>query len=352
MSRRRFAKQQRTRRRSNVAPLTGAVIGQSNGTRWFDNSAVSGQTNEGEQAFLDAINVYNPDVTLINGATGGSAAHIDADTGSGYWYDPDTETFGDAWDNMITALDGATPDFFVYTLGETDISALFAGTITARQHEDAVFGVLEGINALFPDAIILIQRIGRLNQTISSLDVSYNTVRTVQDLAESTLDYVYFGCETYDQPMADTYHYENYTTIGARNAERVAALKGYRSEVGTLGAHIVAVSASNGSTTVRVVIEHDAGDDVDKTGSFSNQGWRVLVNGVNRTGSANVIKIDENTFDLTITTAPSGAQAITVDYVINSLKNITNANLSNFISDNAEPVMPLRGTRGFVATKV
>lgn len=348
MSRRNFAKQQRTRRRSNP-PVLIAGLGQSNMARYFDND---GAGNQGEQAVNSVMQAFNPQNTFINGATGGSAAHVDADNGSGYWYDPDTDTFGGAWDNFIDALDGRTPDVVFWSQGETDIFYLNNGTITGQQYEDALFGIFAKINELYPDCLILIQRIGRFGNETSSFDTEYNDVRNAQDLAEETLDYVYFGAESYDLEMQDTYHLTDYTVIATRMANRAAALLGYRSEVGTLGVRIASIEASNGSTTITVTLDHDAGDDIDKTGSFSNQGWRILINGANRTGSANVTKVDENTLQLTSTVAPSGSQVVAVDYVINSQKGQTIGLLSDYISDNANPVMPLQGVRGFEAIKV
>lgn len=338
-----------TLRAVTVISIVAVLAGQSNTARWFDNSAVSGKSDEGKAAFLSTVGSYTDDVTILNGATGGSAAHKDADNGSGYWYDPATQTFGGAWDAFIAAIGSNTPTHIIWGQGETDIFYLNNNTISESDYETAQMAIFAKMNEVFPNAKILIQRIGRFGSTTSSFDLEYLYVRRAQDNAEQTLDYVYFGCETYDQAMDDTYHLNDYTVLGTRVGERVAALEGLRDEQGTIGPRILSVGASNGSTTITITLDHDGGDDIDKTGSFSNRGWRILINGANRTGSSNVTKVNSTTLELTATAAPSGSQSVEIEYIALTEKNISD--LSLYISDNANPIMPLQGVRGFEAIK-
>lgn len=103
------------------------------------------------------------------------------------------------------------------------------------------------------------------------------------------LDFVCFGAEAFDIPLADSQHYtpEGQVILHARLANRIAAVMGKRSESGTLGPIITSASYSGNIVTAHVTLDGAAGISGSETEQFyiEDDGTAATISSLSIAGS-------------------------------------------------------------------
>lgn len=295
-------------------------------------------------------------VNLINGAIGASGMHVDAAGGGGYWYDPDTNTKGGAYTNMLTQIDAAVEsrshiDLMLWQQGENDAVFIADATITQAQFRSALNECFAAFRVdLSSDLPIYIAMLPR--DTNSGDEVGYQSVK------DEYLDYIVdnsnseFLSENYDQPQFENVHLTQAGSevIFSRYAQRALALLGKRSAVGTIGPQVVEADADGSS--IYLQIDHDNGNSLMVPNGAEDM-FRVedtvgvmTINDVTTSKespfyfSVQLAQISPTTIQLVMSRAVVGAFTVQVAY--GSMPDLDGTD-PEVVVDNAAPSMPLRG---------
>lgn len=308
--------------------LSGA--GQSNMANYF---AVSGET----ETETELANTFTtPD--FINGATSGSALIKSNDDGSGYWYDPDTSTFGGAYDTWATSVSGKTIHAIIWDQGESDREA---GDSTAKraEYKAGLIALFNKMRSVVGNVPILIVPLSREDNTFA-WDDGYEAVRRTQIELASEYDWIGLTPEKYDLAMADNLHLTSasYDVQAVRNARKVSHFMGYAVTGNLDGPKINAVSRIG--TFVGMQIDHDAGTDFTPTTDingfrFFDDGVEIPITSASRTGA--------DTISLVLSSTPSGTETLVYGY---GAMTTTDVDYTKLVVDNeATYPLPLHAAR-------
>ena len=323
--------------------------GQSGGAKLETLYDEAGEINL-ENVLLANANVINGE--FVNGAYGGSAADKRADDGAGYWYNNETGAVEDVYnDYFLTNIDlrshGRNGVKYIYwNQGEKDYFGIDDGLITKADYKNATKKIMQKFANQFPQAKVIFGVLNRYEGTPGTYeDSSIQAVREAQREVAEEEPNVLGIVETYDLVMVDDFHQDQagYEEIGRRIAALALADKGYASATGTVGPSISGATFTDSSADITVSITHDGGTALSGSETI---GFRVLVNGTPATVSS--ITTGAN-LTVTLSSALSSGDVITLDYVWGLMNGYTPANA---IVDNADNPMPLQGVYGLSVSEV
>lgn len=271
---------------------------------------------------------YLNDSTFTNGATGGTAAHASADEGSGYWFDPGTNTTGSAYTAFLSACDLAgrsNIDAVIWGQGETDAKALTAGTITKDDYKNAVFSTFCRMRAdLGQHLQIYIQMLGSTDVSDALItDAGFQDVRDVQLELISAHSWIHRAGTAIDLTRADNYHLNQagYETIAIRNACIILAADGKQNPTGTQGPAVQ--SATYQDDVVTVSVSHDGGTSLSGTETGA---WRLTDDGAD-VAISGISYPDSSTISLTLGAAIAQGSNVSLWYGYGKMNGITSSNI-------------------------
>lgn len=274
--------------------------GQSNSSNGFESvdRGYEVYSSEGLAAFESTLASYYADVEYLQQTdTGEPVMKVNKGAGSDNWWIDTDLSDGPIlieWDNQT--------DSYVGGVGAWGCSDKSHCTIWIGGEGDG--GTDEGdfetaLEQLFNRFIALTNTGHKIFCVIpgTGSNASYQRQRNaILDLIES-MDNVYFAAEACDLDMADADHYSAaaQTILHTRIANRVAAVLGKRSEVGTLGPIITSATYSGSS----VVATFEKDGDFDLSGSETGQ-FHIEDDGVPLTINSFTIDNDANTIIFTL----------------------------------------------------
>lgn len=300
----------------------------------------------GNSQFLTTAGLYFTEVNTIQGATGGSAASFDVKP-SNFWWNPNNETKGTAFDNFDNAVAAASVDpeqidFILWDQGQTDATdgGLNDAVITKQQYKDVVKRIFKEMRLTVPNArIILVEPASK--QSASVDDVGWQLFREATREIIEEVDYVLPAPSMIDASMVDSVHPDQagYELRMTRLAETCAYYenKGGLTDV-IFGPQISNITAINSTRTIFADINHFGGATMDvATISEANfRGWRVEVNGspvnVAYTSSINSDRVELTLEDHFI----AETDTITVTYPYGKADNVFETNVVQ--DDNSRPI--------------
>lgn len=239
-----------------------------------------------------------------------------------------------------------TPDFVHISLGTNDRSS--GAFATKTQFKNAYQALCASINARWPTAKILVQKIGTATAISGA---SNNKDRNAQWVREShietvdELSYAYFSNEVFDQAATDSVHPNSFAELGKRVARRCAELQGYTVNGGTEGATLVSASAT-GANTLTATISHDAGTDFTPTTGIS--GFVVFSDGVLNVVTA-AARASATTINITTTDSLGVANTLYYIYGMMSTAVDSGYDYTQVVVDNSTNAMPLQAGHVVVA---
>ena len=253
--------------------------GQSNANKLFGDYSGAGRNK-----YAETVGPNYSRITNINGATDGAAAHKDADTGPGYYWDTDTDAKGPAYTTLDTAVsnsgvNSSDVDLIFWLQGEKDADKIDDATITKAEFKSATESIFDQLAADYPNAQIVLVPLGfDTNDTTNDgwfeARQAHYEITTNGTSAGTT---VYEGPALFNLTHSDDLHYDQagYEGIGLRLARRGLYLDGKISNTG-LGPRITASSFAGGGTTETVTIAHSHGSNLSGT---DRVGWPIFDDG-------------------------------------------------------------------------
>ncbi len=300
------------------------------------DSGSAGGRNKMIETISQSIN--DKAIMMLNGATGGTYAT--SLSGSPYWYDVAGAARGVPFNTFysVTGSYPYAPKYILWDQGQADSGPIGQGTVTKAQYKAALRAIFADMNATYPSAKILIQRIfTRTGVFNNSNNVGCQAVREVQQELIDELSYVYRMSSTYDLAQsADDLHMTDaaYVTAGQRNGRFIANLEG-ATNTGVNGPYVSAVSRSG--TTVTITIVHDGGTDISPASAIAGFHFYDGAVGVGEITINTAVRTNATTITLTLASAPvSGTE--TLVYIYGAEYSLVKANV---VKDNATVSMPL-----------
>lgn len=329
-----------------------AIIGQSNGSNWFDEGANPGATAndvlrmfnasgwatiganaDGAKSFgnslITGLTTAIP-VALLDYAVSATALRSEADSGAGYWLDATANEPYDLFtDGAVTDLGGEC-EFVVWIQGERDARS---DLVTEAEYESSLTTFISNVRSDLTNRSgqtnlpFIISRLGR-GTVAGDDDDDFQAIRNAQRSVADTVADVYF-IEAYDLDIPDGTHYSNaaYITHGQRAAQAPLDILG--EETYHQGPAISSWSRSGTSVTVNLT--HRGGTDFTPTTGitgfrFTDGGTPITINSAVRTNAT--------TITLTLASTPSGAEQL--DYAYGA-----NPTISSVVVDNSALTLPL-----------
>lgn len=325
-----------------------AVIGQSNGARWFyagsgqmpnnllrkyneNGWAELSQSANGGVTFGNAIiNSLGIPVGLLGYAVTSSSLSIETNSAT-TWMRYNEHPYY----SFISGLKkiGSSLEFVIWIQGESDAARNISEAIYEKNLKSFITKIREDVSncSSKPELPFLISLLGTTTSS-SQRDLSWQAIRNAQMNVSKSIGDCYIASTTVDFEMADAWHYsaEEYIKHGARFANTVLYILG---RTGFYRGPIIYLEQKVSNSIIEVYIRHSGGDDFIPQNGIA--GFEVLDNG-NPVGIKSITKKDKSTVQILLSSALTGIEEVRYLYGKNPPK-------SNFIIDNSNLRLPLEG---------
>jgi len=289
-----------------------------------------------KQIFRDIVGQSFPNKVTVfaDGATGSSAASKTTQS-TNYWWDLTTSTRGDAFNNFYSSInDGALkPTAIIWSQGEQDSHQI--GSATSRaQYKAALIAIFNDMHESLGNIPIFIQKIGRRTYFFNTGGMQ--AVREVQMEIIEENPLVFFGAETFDQPLHDATHLTDtgYEVVAERLAYRVSSF--FNNEMNeNIGPYITTLTRDG--LTVDITFDHDGGTNFTP---ISNIEGFHFYDDATEIFLSDAIQLSPNQIRLILSSLPTGIESLYYFY-----DGELTINTNSLVLDNADPSYPLQGTK-------
>jgi hypothetical protein len=279
---------------------------------------------------------------LVHGAVAGAGALKRNTTGSAWYYDDLTDTWGDAWDMFETAVKQ-----FLYSggrimginldQGQQDSGAILAGTCTVADWQNAWVKIIAKARAMLGNIpVVIMPTVGRTDVTSGA----YQLLREAQWGLVALIPNSYRGPETFDLPKGagDPVHLNSagYVTSAARSTRKLLKVLGETITGGVDGP--TATTAVRSTNTVTVTVAHEAGTDFTPTTAIA--GFHYFDGSGNEIAITSAVRTNATTITLTLASAVAGTLYYGYDTLFAEA-----ALYANLVKDNSAQDMPLRAAK-------
>ena len=225
----------------------------------------------GERAFnavMDSVFISNIGKNVeIHGATSGSGLLKKNSSGTNWWYDPDTLTYGVAYETWETAAkswvrSGGVIKSICYSGHENDYYGMDAGTTTKAEWKSAFLILVNKMRSIIGNVPVILEPIGRREDSATYDEGVQLMAEAQRELAEENPTLIYTAPEKVDLAIyaGDTVHLSAsaQATKATRNAKKCLTVTGDISGQNVNGPKITAVSRSG--STVSLTVSFDTGE--------------------------------------------------------------------------------------------
>lgn len=306
--------------------------GQSNAQYWSLDQEPTVYNNSGEEAAISTMDTYwtSTDNWIVQGATGGTGLLIQngaVPNVSGYWVNPDTGEWGDAyysWEKSVKCFmsGGGVIGAIVWDQGENDsldvATSGFGAGNNATEYRTWLLSLFVHMRSIVGEVPVIISPIGR-RQTSYVTHNGYEVLRELQYDIAADYNWIHIAPEKFIQPLDARAGNNVHLSKSGYAAHAPIVIKKVRDvlEDDVVGAvdGVVIESASRSGATVTIVCAENITPAASAEGlTFFDGSSKILFTSVTTSGA---------TITGTLASTPSGGNTETLYFGYNDLPDVS-----------------------------